>query len=175
MASQKETRCLHAEYVDSNRYIGLHLVSYWHAAPLLLLAKNSVQQLIFLNPPLTFNFSLFWSKRVQKFLYFVNREILLCHHGQKSCRGIAGIEGDVLMITSDNNASKNNCPMNYRWVIWVICVIWVIKSHTESWCVIWLIRVILSSLFSMLPCPMVLCGEVETAFIDQRAVAAGKN
>ena len=38
----------------------------------------------------------------------------------------------------------------------------------------------LSSLVSMPPCSMVLCGEVEeggeeTAFIDQRAVAAGKN
>ena len=33
----------------------------------------------------------------------------------------------------------------------------------------------LSSLVSMLPCSMVLSGEVgETAFIDQHAVAAGK-
>ena len=36
-------------------------------------------------------------------------------------------------------------------------------------------RVMLSSLVSMLPCSMVLCAEVEEpAFIDQRAVAAGK-
>ena len=60
-------------------------------------------------------------------------------------------------------------------------VIWVIMSHTESWWVIWLIRVMWSSLVSMLPCSMVFRGEEEeeegegkTAFIDQRAVAAGK-
>ena len=40
------------------------------------------------------------------------------------------------------------------------------------------IGVILSSLVSMPPCSMARCpegGEGETAFIDQRAVAAGKN
>ena len=50
-------------------------------------------------------------------------------------------------------------------------------SHTKSWWVIWLIRVMLSSLVSMLPCSMVRCaegGEGKTALIDQRAVAAGK-
>ena len=57
-------------------------------------------------------------------------------------------------------------------------------SHTESWWVIWLTIVMLSSLVSMLPSSMVRCAEGggggeeeegETAFIDQRAVAAGKN
>ena len=96
------------------------------------------------------------------------------------------------MITTSDNASQNEWLNGlielFIWAIMTICphlkipFIWQIFGYNglfldhESWWVIWLINILLSSLISELPWTMVPETEPCTiAFRDQRAVDAGKN